>query len=397
MQTRRDILKKSIALPLFGGAVLAQGQAQPRMYTNPLNCSIGDPFILREPGHYYIYGTGGGRGNTAYPAYTSTNLVEWTSIGETYVRNPDDSWCTGMFWAPEVYHVKDKFYMFYSAQWRNNPTNEQENFRIGVAVADAPTGPFKDIWNRPIFDPGYPAIDADVLFDTDGRVYLYFSRCCYKHPVESELATWAKEKFGYATIEESWIYGVELKPDFSGTIGEPVLCLRPPEKLSDPSSEWEDRSVTTHAVNRRWTEGPCSFKHGSTYYIMYSANSVGGPDYALGYATAQHPLGPFKKAANNPVVQKSPDGKVTTTAHNCVTYSPDGKEMFCAYGARATPPTPPPAPAAAPTGTAGAPAGRGAPTGRGRILILDRMEIRADGTLVVHSPTTTPQPYPSGS
>ena len=27
--------------------------------------------------------------------------------------------------------------------------------------------------------------------------------------------------------------------------------------------------------------------------------------------------------------------------------------------------------------------------------LVDRMEIRTDGTLVVHSPTTTPQPYPS--
>jgi hypothetical protein len=37
---------------------------------------------------------------------------------------------------------------------------------------------------------------------------------------------------------------------------------------------------------------------------MYSANSVFGPEYALGYAVADHPLGPFEKAQNNPVVQK---------------------------------------------------------------------------------------------
>jgi beta-xylosidase len=163
-------------------------------YTNPLGISIGDPDVLHVSGHYYIYGTGGGRGSTAYPTFTSTDLVNWFSVGETYSRNPEDSWCIGAFWAPEVYQVKDKFYMFYSAQWRDNPNNEGENFRIGVAVADQPAGPFKDIQNKPIFDPGYPIIDADVLFDTDGRVYLYYSRCCYKHPVQSELADWAKAK-----------------------------------------------------------------------------------------------------------------------------------------------------------------------------------------------------------
>ena len=194
--------------------------------------------------------------------------------------------------------------MFYSAQWRQNPTAEKENFRIGVAVADKPTGPFRDIRNQPLFDPGYPAIDADVLFDDDGRVYLYYSRCCYKHPVESELADLAKKNGWYNEIEESWIYGVELKPDFSGIIGEPVVILRPPTSLSDPNTAWEDLSVTTHEANRRWTEGPCSFKRNGKYFVMYSANSVVGENYSLGYATGDSPLGAFTKAANNPVARK---------------------------------------------------------------------------------------------
>lgn len=37
-------------------------------------------------------------------------------------------------------------------------------------------------------------IDANVLFDDEsGKVYLYYSRCCYKHPVESEIADYAKK------------------------------------------------------------------------------------------------------------------------------------------------------------------------------------------------------------
>src|SRR5690606_18656499 len=99
--------------------------------------------------------------------------------------------------------------------------------------------------------------------------------CCYKHTVESEIADWAREKGWYDEIEESWVYGVELKPDFSGVIGEPVLLLRPPVKLDDPQAAWESRSVTAHEVNRRWTEGSLTFKHGNTYYIMYSANFFG--------------------------------------------------------------------------------------------------------------------------
>ena len=41
-----------------------------------------------------------------------------------------------------------------------------------------------------------------------------------------------KEKGRFDEIEESWIYGVELKPDFSGIIGEPVALLCPPRSYT---------------------------------------------------------------------------------------------------------------------------------------------------------------------
>lgn len=125
------------------------------------------------------------------------------------------------------------------------------------------------------------------MFDKDGKLYLYYSRACYKHPVESEVADWAKAKGWFNEIEESWVYGVQLKPDFSGVIGEPVLLLRPPVSMKDKQAEWESRSVTSKEVNRRWTEGSVAFKKGNTYYMMYSANYFGGKNYAVGYATSK--------------------------------------------------------------------------------------------------------------
>ena len=74
--------------------------------------------------------------------------------------------------------------------------------------------------------------------------------------------------------------------------------------MDDPQAEWENRSVTSHEVNRRWTEGSYIVKHKNLYYMLYSANFFGGKNYAVGYATSQNPLGPFTKAANNPVLQK---------------------------------------------------------------------------------------------
>ncbi|RYF77275.1 MAG: glycoside hydrolase, partial [Chitinophagaceae bacterium] len=86
-----------------------------------------------------------------------------------------------------------------------------------------------------------------------------------------------------------------------------------------------------------------------------------------------HPLGPYAKAANNPVLQKNVEkgGIVTGTGHNSVTYSPDGKEMFCVYH------------------------GRTKATGEERVVFIDRMTV-SDGKIIVKGPTTTPQRLPSG-
>ncbi len=105
---------------------------------------------------------------------------------------------------------------------------------------------------------------------------------------------------------------------------------------------------------------------------MYSANYFGGKNYAVGYATSKSPLGPFKKSNNNPVLSKNVDkgGIVTGTGHNSITYSPDGKEMFCVYHGRTT------------------------KTGDERVVFIDRMRILKDGRLVVDGPNTEPQPVP---
>lgn len=343
-----------------------------RTYSNPVDVEFGDPFILNNgDGTYYMYGTGGGA-HDGFATYSSTDLVNWKFEGQVYRGNTDSSWTEKWFWAPEVYKRGDKYYLFFSAQWKENPTNEEENFMIGVAVADKPTGPFIEMHDRPIFDPGYPIIDANVFVDDDGRNYLYYSRACYKHPVESEVADWARKKSWYDEIEESWVYGVELEPDFSGVIGEPVLLLRPPVSMDDQQAEWESRSVTSREINRRWTEGSFTFKKDDTYYIMYSANYYAGANYAVGYATGDSPLGPFTKAANNPVLQKNIEqgGEVTGTGHNMVLFNSDSTKMLCVYH------------------------GRTKESGQDRVVFLDELELKENGKLEVKGPTTTPKPYP---
>jgi beta-xylosidase len=378
MQTVAIAIKKNVSLFFVVINLLFQFNAlgqlaeakETPVYKNPLPVALADPYVLYEPAEgYYMYGSGGGAKN-GFSTYYSKDLVNWKYEGQVYYGDNVNGWGNGDYWAPEVYKRNGKYYMFYSAQWKNNPNNELENFRIGVAVADKPTGPFTDVRKVPVFDPGYPIIDANVLFDESGKMYLYYSRCCYKHAVKSEVAEWAKKKGWFNEIEESWVYGVQLKPDFSGIIGEPKLLLRPPTSMKDKQAEWESRSVTSKEVNRRWTEGSFAFKKAGIYYMMYSANYFGGKNYSVGYATSNNPLGPYKKAANNPVLQKNiaAGGNVTGTGHNSITYSPNGKEMLCVYHGRTT------------------------KTGNERVVFIDRMKIKSNGELIVLGPNTTAQP-----
>ena len=149
-------------------------------------------------------------------------------------------------------------------------------------------------------------------------------------------------------LEESWIYGVELKPDFSGIIGEPALLLR-------PEQPWEGRSAA--ATGRRWNEGSFLMKAGDRYLMTYSGNFFGGPDYAVGYAVGQSPLGPFVKAAENPILERY--GDVTGTGHSCMLHSPEGQLLICYHG-------------------------RTEKTGQDRVGFISPAEVTPEGRLIIH-------------
>ncbi|UIR57415.1 glycoside hydrolase family 43 protein [Sphingobacterium sp. SRCM116780] len=333
-----DKQKDGVSVPVFDGnkfSLIKTDTNKNSAYATDV--AFGDPFILydRKSDTYYLYGTGGTA--NGFMAYSSKDLKNWKKERKVYDGNQPKAWGIKDFWAPEVYQVNNKYYIYYSAHWKENPNQEQENYRIGVAVADHPLGPFIDITGSPIFDPGYPIIDANVFRDEDHRNYLFFSRCCYEHPVESEIATWAKKKLGYKAIEESWVYGVELDSSLSKVIGAPKLLIKPPQSMNDDQSEWESRSVTSGEINRRWTEGSFLIKENDRYYMMYSANYFAGENYAVGYATANAPLGKYRKSASNPILEKNTDkgGMLSGTGHNSLFRDRNGK-LLCVYHGRTT-------------------------------------------------------------
>lgn len=99
-----------------------------------------------------------------YHAFSSTDLVNWTDHGEV-IHSRDVGWGKeGWMWAPGAARANGKYYLYYPHKDLNDV------WRVGVAIADSPAGPFKDI-GHPI--EGITGIDPKVFIDDDGQAYIY--------------------------------------------------------------------------------------------------------------------------------------------------------------------------------------------------------------------------------
>ena len=253
--------------------------------TDKENLLLADPTIFYWDGVYYAYGTGGvdNHSGDGFLVYTSTDLQQWEGpAGATdgFALKKGDSYGTQGFWAPQVFHYKDKFYMAYTA-------NEQ----IAIASADSPLGPFRQDELKPVSDV-CRQIDPYVFFDEDGTIYLYHVRL----------------------LEGNRLFVAEINDTFDA-LDESTLV----ECVASEPGTWED----TWNAEWRVAEGPTILKDGGQYYFFYSSNDFRNPDYAVGYAVADSPRGPWVKYAGNPIIDRHKLG-FNGTGHGDVFYGPDG-------------------------------------------------------------------------
>ena len=249
---------------------------------------IGDPQILLHNGTYYCYATG--HNPDGFCVWVSDDLVSWSEPIPCFAAAR--YWGNADFWAPEVVFHGGRFVMHYSARSR-----ELGSLRIGVAVSEHPTGPFVDVHGKPMLELGYAVIDVSVLRSPEGN-FLYYSRDCSENTVGG--------------MKTSQIYCVRLNDDLTEVCGEPV-------PISTPNEPYELRSAPMGVL---WNEGPFVMRVGERYVMNYSANCYATNDYAICLASADAPMGPFEKAASNPVL--SCDERLFGAGHNALFYGKDG-------------------------------------------------------------------------
>lgn len=184
----------------------------------------------------------------------------------------DIPWAGRQLWDCDCTCKDGKYYMYF-------PLKDQTDiFRIGVAVANKPEGPF-----IPQPDPmkGSYSIDPAILDDGDGNYYMYFG------------GLWGGQLQRYKNNKA--LECAEFPAD-----NEPAIPSRI-AKLADNMLEFAEeprpvvildengKPLTAGDNNRRFFEASWVHKYNGKYYFSYST----GDTHQLCYAIGDNPYGPF--------------------------------------------------------------------------------------------------------
>ncbi len=290
-----------------------QDQRMPRVgrYRNPLRYTDGvdrtdpDPFVLRYRGRYYCYSTG----ETQVNVSVSDDLVTWTRLGAA-LTVPGRS----HFWAPCALYVDGVFYMYVSNRPEGSDDPHEEVLQL--ATSDRPEGPFT-VTTR-FFDTF--SIDPHVVPDGDGGYVMFYST--------NDVTGLDDEYVGTSIIADRLL-------DFDRLEGRPRPIVR-------PSLEEEIFEHDRFGDGRDWytIEGATYLTRGDRAYLTYSGNAYEREDYFIGQAGASLGAAPHELAWRKhpheheyaPLVRRSAD--VEGTGHNSVVSAPNLVDDWIVYHGR---------------------------------------------------------------
>jgi len=274
-----------------------------------------DPEVLysEKTGKYYIYpttdGTEGWKSHD-FKVYSSSDLKTWADEGVMFDLQQDCSWTDWYAWAPciiECKYIRGKLARTSKERQKTGKKISYKYFyyftagkNIGVAVADNPTGPFRDALGRPLLNQppaGIRAqvIDPDVFMDPQtGKYYLY----------------WGNSFLACSELNEDMISVKE---------GSTKVLIDRPDK---------------HRYG--YNEGTYVFYRNGKYYFMWSENDTRSAYYRVRYLISDSPTefvrdGKPAQVERTVVLSQDPSLQVFGTGHHSILNKPGTDEWYIVY------------------------------------------------------------------
>ena len=203
--------------------------------------------------------------------YSSSDMVNWTDHGALMGLNTFE-WADDRAWASQTIERDGKYYWYICAH-----SKISRGMAIGVAVADSPTGPFRDAIGKPLYEDGkWDHIDPTVMIDDDGQAWIF----------------WGNPQIYYAKLNRDMVsLASEVK-----TVNQTIEGFGAPN-VSERNKETKYKDL--------YTEGPWIMKRNvfplnkkgkpakksvGLYYLLYAAGGI--PEH-IAYSTAPTPEGPW--------------------------------------------------------------------------------------------------------
>ena len=248
---------------------------------------IADPSAHLFEGRIYVYGSHDIEGTTpeddlgSHFEMRDYQVISMDQVGGEVTVHPvalaveDEPWAAKQMWAPDAATKNGRYFLHFPAKDHGGV------FRIGVATADRPEGPFQA---EPEPIQGSHSIDPAVFTDEDGQSYMYFGGIW-----GGQLQRWASGQYDPNGSK------TDLEQD-----DQPALCPKVARLTEDMLQFAEPprdalildergRPLLGGDHDRRFFEAAWMHKHDGQYYLSYST----GDTHYLVYATSASPYGPF--------------------------------------------------------------------------------------------------------
>jgi len=247
-----------------------------------------DPEIIysNKTKKYHIYPTSDGFTGWAgdyFKTFSSSDLAHWKDQGVIIDLPKDVKWANRNAWAPTIAEKKVNgayryYYYFTAAQ------------KIGVAVADDPSGPFKD--------SGSPLIAAHPKDVSQGQ------------EIDPDV-------FTDPETEKSYLYW-----------GNGYMAVAP---LNEDMISIDTGAIKIITPDKTFREGTEVFYRKGKYYFLWSENDTRDANYGVRYGTSDSPTGKIFIPEKNLVLTKNEKAGIYATGHNSVIQVPGKDQWYIVY------------------------------------------------------------------